>query len=135
MCFSFLASLPVLLNSNDNIWTEYRRIFLGAEYFVNYNYCRWLLGYYLSFIHLGETGANQNWWIKKFVSLYIPDLHVYMPSRKTAEGEFRDIAHPITTDFRQSLQNMIFAKYREFLKEEEKSSKAKSDGKQEKTKE
>ncbi|MCR5222120.1 MAG: septation regulator SpoVG [Lachnospiraceae bacterium] len=86
--------------------------------------------------------------IKAFVSITIDGVFVVhdikiiegekgmflsMPSHKTAEGEYRDIAHPITTEYRQSLQNMIFAKYEEFLKEEAKSSKAQSGGKPEKT--
>jgi len=31
-------------------------------------------------------------------------LFVAMPSRKTPEGEFRDIAHPITTEARERVQ-------------------------------
>ena len=34
-------------------------------------------------------------------------LFIAMPSRKTADGEYRDIAHPINSDTRQQLQEMI----------------------------
>ena len=40
-----------------------------------------------------------------------------MPSRKTAEGEFKDIAHPINTELRDELQTLILAKYEEALAE------------------
>ena len=32
---------------------------------------------------------------------------VAMPSRRTRDGEFKDIAHPITTEFRQLVQERI----------------------------
>jgi len=38
-------------------------------------------------------------------------LFMAMPSRKTLDGEFRDIAHPINTGSREKLQNAILAKY------------------------
>jgi stage V sporulation protein G len=34
-----------------------------------------------------------------------------MPSRKTPDGEFRDIAHPINAGSREKLQNAILASY------------------------
>jgi stage V sporulation protein G len=34
-----------------------------------------------------------------------------MPSRKTPSGEFRDIAHPITSDTRKSIQDAILSAY------------------------
>ncbi|MCT4611953.1 MAG: septation regulator SpoVG [Clostridia bacterium] len=46
-------------------------------------------------------------------------LFIAMPSRKTADGEFRDIAHPINTDTRTELQDAILEKYEESLNEEE----------------
>ena len=46
-------------------------------------------------------------------------LFIAMPSRKTADGEFRDIAHPINTDTRTELQDAILGKYEESLNEEE----------------
>ena len=38
-------------------------------------------------------------------------VFVAMPSRKTNKGEFKDVAHPITIDFRASLQDAILAAY------------------------
>lgn len=40
-----------------------------------------------------------------------------MPSRKAADGEYRDIAHPINTATRERLQSMILSKYQESLEE------------------
>ena len=37
------------------------------------------------------------------------------PSRKSADGTYRDIVHPITSDMRETLQSAILAKYEEFL--------------------
>jgi len=44
-------------------------------------------------------------------------LFIAMPSRKTPDGEFKDIAHPINAEMRELLQNMILAKYEESLSE------------------
>ena len=38
-------------------------------------------------------------------------LFIAMPSRKTAEGTYMDVAHPISPDFRTELQNTIIAEY------------------------
>lgn len=38
-------------------------------------------------------------------------LFVAMPSRKTPEGEFRDIAHPINSQTRERLQVAVLAAY------------------------
>lgn len=40
-------------------------------------------------------------------------LFIAMPSVKTADGEFRDIAHPINSDTRQYLQQLVLKKYEE----------------------
>ena len=40
-------------------------------------------------------------------------LFIAMPSKKTSEGEYRDIAHPIKTDTRNRIQTMILDKYRQ----------------------
>lgn len=45
-------------------------------------------------------------------------LFIAMPSRKAADGEFHDIAHPISSDTRDKLQEMILEKYRLALLEE-----------------
>ncbi len=34
-----------------------------------------------------------------------------MPSRKTADGEYRDIAHPIKSSTRDAVQSIILDKY------------------------
>ncbi|MGI6359328.1 MAG: septation regulator SpoVG [Bacillota bacterium] len=38
-------------------------------------------------------------------------LFVAMPSRKTPEGEFRDIAHPINSQTREKLQTAVLEAY------------------------
>lgn len=38
-------------------------------------------------------------------------LFIAMPSRKTADGEFRDIAHPINSETREKVQAVILKKY------------------------
>ncbi|KHO61744.1 MULTISPECIES: septation regulator SpoVG [Thermoanaerobacter] len=45
-------------------------------------------------------------------------LFIAMPSRKTPEGEFKDIAHPINSDTRNKLQSAILKEY-EKAKEQE----------------
>ena len=42
-------------------------------------------------------------------------LFIAMPSRKTSTGEFRDIAHPINSSARETLQKAILAKYEQTL--------------------
>ena len=38
-------------------------------------------------------------------------LFIAMPSRKTANGEYKDVAHPISPEFRTDLQNKIIEEY------------------------
>lgn len=45
-------------------------------------------------------------------------LFIAMPSKKTADGEYRDIAHPINSATRDGLQRMILEKY-ESMQEED----------------
>ena len=40
-------------------------------------------------------------------------LFIAMPSRKAADGEYRDIAHPINSDTRDRIQKLILDKYQE----------------------
>ena len=40
-------------------------------------------------------------------------MFIAMPSRKSSDGEFRDIAHPINTETREMLQELILEKYNE----------------------
>ena len=44
-------------------------------------------------------------------------LFIAMPSRKTAEGEYRDIAHPISSETRTRIQDLILEKYNELENE------------------
>jgi stage V sporulation protein G len=46
-------------------------------------------------------------------------LFVAMPSRKSSDGEFRDIAHPLNSQTREYIQKLILDKYQAMLKEEE----------------
>ena len=45
-------------------------------------------------------------------------LFIAMPSRKTPDGEFKDIAHPINASTREELEQKILAKYEEAMAEE-----------------
>ena len=38
-------------------------------------------------------------------------LFIAMPSRKAADGEYRDIAHPINSATRDMIQSVILSKY------------------------
>ncbi|MFA6860658.1 MAG: septation regulator SpoVG [Clostridia bacterium] len=51
-------------------------------------------------------------------------LFLAMPSRKTPEGEFKDIVHPLNTETRESLRTAILAAY-------EKEQKSIAEGKEE----
>ncbi|MDY0235869.1 MAG: septation regulator SpoVG [Gudongella sp.] len=42
-------------------------------------------------------------------------LFIAMPSRKMADGEFRDIAHPINATTRQKIQEAVFEEYKKAL--------------------
>lgn len=46
-------------------------------------------------------------------------LFIAMPSRKTPEGVFKDIAHPINAEMRELLQSSILRKYEETLLQQE----------------
>ena len=74
--------------------------------------------------------GNQNQ-LKAFVNIVIDDafivrnikviegengLFVAMPSRKLSNGEYRDIAHPINTETRKQIEEIIILKYKEVLK-------------------
>jgi stage V sporulation protein G len=43
---------------------------------------------------------------------------IAMPSRKTKTGEYKDVAHPINSDFRGILQQKILEEYEKALKDE-----------------
>ena len=44
-------------------------------------------------------------------------LFIAMPSKKSNDGEYRDIAHPILATTRTEIQRLILEKYEEALKE------------------
>lgn len=44
-------------------------------------------------------------------------LFIAMPSRRTADGEYRDIAHPINSETRDKIQETILRKFEEVLLE------------------
>ena len=46
-------------------------------------------------------------------------LFTAMPSRKTQDGEFKDIAHPINREMRVKLEESILAEYRNVLEQSE----------------
>lgn len=46
-------------------------------------------------------------------------LFTAMPSRRTPENEFKDIAHPINSEMRELLETAIISKYNEVILEEE----------------
>lgn len=42
-------------------------------------------------------------------------LFVCMPSRKMPDGSYKDIAHPISNDFRQRMEALILSEYERLL--------------------
>ena len=45
-------------------------------------------------------------------------LFIAMPSKKSADGEFRDIAHPINSATRERIQSTILERYQQAVNEE-----------------
>lgn len=45
-------------------------------------------------------------------------LFIAMPSRKSTDGEYRDIAHPINTETRDGLQRIILEAYDKAMEED-----------------
>lgn len=45
-------------------------------------------------------------------------LFIAMPSRRSTDGEYRDIAHPINSDTREKVQKIILDRYLAVLEEE-----------------
>ncbi len=45
-------------------------------------------------------------------------LFIAMPSRKSSDGEYRDIAHPINSGTREMIQSLILEKYEQTSLEE-----------------
>ena len=46
-------------------------------------------------------------------------LFIAMPSRKAADGEYRDIAHPINSTTRDRIQELILSRYQQLLDEDD----------------
>ena len=46
-------------------------------------------------------------------------LFIAMPSKKSADSEFRDIAHPINSSTREKIQSIILERYEQSLDEEQ----------------
>ena len=44
-------------------------------------------------------------------------LYVAMPSRKASDGSYKDIAHPLNTETREYIKNVILESYNAFLQE------------------
>lgn len=44
-------------------------------------------------------------------------LFIAMPSKKTASGEYRDVAHPINSKTRNRIQGIILDKFEEAMQE------------------
>lgn len=51
-------------------------------------------------------------------------LFIAMPSRKMGEGDFRDIAHPLTSETRNRIKDAIFEEYNKAIDEMEESVKS-----------
>lgn len=45
-------------------------------------------------------------------------LFIAMPSRKTTTGEYRDIAHPISSQTREQMQDIILQEYQKAVEAE-----------------
>lgn len=46
-------------------------------------------------------------------------LFIAMPSRKTPDGEYRDVAHPINVEMRQTLHDEVLAAYQTAIEQDE----------------
>lgn len=45
-------------------------------------------------------------------------MFVAMPSRKMADGEYKDIVHPITSELRKEITETVIAKFKEMKPDE-----------------
>lgn len=54
-------------------------------------------------------------------------LFIAMPSRKVEDGTYKDITHPIKSDLRNKIQDMVLARYQQALTEAETASKPVAD--------
>ena len=47
------------------------------------------------------------------------DFFIAMPSKKTPDGEYKDIAHPINTETRELIKTRVLEAYEKALREDE----------------
>jgi stage V sporulation protein G len=79
-------------------------------------------------IRIRKLGADSK--LKAYVTITFDDCFVVhnvkiidgtngafiaMPSRKTRSGEYKDVAHPINSDFRGALQEKILTEYERLI--------------------
>ena len=67
----------------------------------------------------GERGEDESNCLHIKVIEGEKGLFIAMPSRKAADGEYRDIAHPINSGTREMIQTVILDKYESTLLENE----------------
>lgn len=46
-------------------------------------------------------------------------VFIAMPSRKTPDGDFKDIAHPINTETREFVKELILSAYKKTMEEQQ----------------
>ena len=46
-------------------------------------------------------------------------MFIAMPSRKMGEGDFRDIAHPLTSEMRNRIKDAIFSEYDKLIEDQD----------------
>ena len=81
-----------------------------------------------------KVSINENGPLKAFASIVIDDafivknikiisgskgLFVAMPNRKRKNGEYIDVAHPLNTETRTNIENLVLDKYNEESSKEE----------------
>lgn len=47
------------------------------------------------------------------------DYFIAMPSKKTPEGEYKDVVHPLNTETRELLKNVVLAEFKKVKESEE----------------
>ena len=57
----------------------------------------------------------QSRWIMNL--LYMTLKFIAMPSRRSGDGEFRDVAHPINRETRERFQAIVLERYERFMEE------------------
>ena len=67
-----------------------------------------------SIVHTSTVGICEMIFIEGEKGMFIA-----MPSKKSLDGEYRDIAHPINSATRERIQTTILNRYEEAMEEEE----------------